>query len=528
MAEEERGQVEQQETAVSGDLDMHDELEHPQPETFMSGGVQLTKHRLLRTFDTTSSVVAWPSQTAIDSIRLPVELDQLGLLTDSGFVNLDRLRQPVRLSCIFGCDEQFTDIFEAAAHILSINPCRERALATARSDLCFFQGQLGQACGARCSTPDHFLRGDGVYCPCGLPFESIYHLADHVQRESDQGESDHPILDPTCQRLSLSEFLRCVQCLRFQDHRRPLLSDPASYSASTFFMFRDSTAVLKKTLPMPEYTRIPYLSDSTKANCVWTWRETEQRRYISTDKDVGYSAIYHEHHTVFGLSDTDLLIVAFYARSRDTPLVPSRTTGPLWKEITADAAGSKSIRTSAIVTALILDILQVNAARGFKGSVITCQDSLTCDLIHLGELCTTAKPFDLDIKIMDAEIAIIRTESERAKKPIGFPPSTKRADIKCFKVATGFWFRFDSHALGEAISVYSQTPDCEIDLAFLYLFAFMEGKQARKDKIMIRPRKPVADERGELTSFRYKMGDGEYTVLREAGLHDIQERLKCM
>lgn len=108
------------------ELEQH-EPDHIQPETFMSGGVKLIKHRLLRAFDITSSAVAWPSQTAIDSLHLPAELDRLGLLS-RGFVDLDRLRQPVRLSCIFGCGEEFTNILKASAHILPVNPCRERAI----------------------------------------------------------------------------------------------------------------------------------------------------------------------------------------------------------------------------------------------------------------------------------------------------------------------------------------------------------------------------------------------------------------
>ena len=99
-------------------------------------------------------------------------------------------------------------------------------------------------------------------------------------------------------------------------------------------------------------------------------------------------------------------------------------------------------------------------------------------MVNLSELRTTAKPFDFDIKIINVEIAIIRAE---LVQHISFPPSTKRTDV----VPTGFWCRFDSHALGEAIIDYSQ-PDCELDLAFLYLFAIIEGKQDKKDKIVIR------------------------------------------
>jgi hypothetical protein len=33
------------------------------------------------------------------------------------------------------------------------------------------------------SRTQHFLQGDEVYCLCGLPFESIYHLAYHVLNE---------------------------------------------------------------------------------------------------------------------------------------------------------------------------------------------------------------------------------------------------------------------------------------------------------------------------------------------------------
>jgi hypothetical protein len=63
--------------------------------------------------------------------------------------------------------------------------------------------ECGQPCKLdMCSCTWHFNQGHGIYCPCGLPSESLYHLAYHVDNKPDH--VDHVDLEAgRCVSLSL-------------------------------------------------------------------------------------------------------------------------------------------------------------------------------------------------------------------------------------------------------------------------------------------------------------------------------------
>ena len=61
------------------------------------------------------------------------------------------------------------------------------------------------------------------------------------------------------------------------------------------------------------------------------------------------------------------------------------------------------------------------------------------------------------------------------------PPSTGRTDVAYCEVVSGFWFRFDSRGLCEAIVTYGLERESELDLAYRYLFDFsgVKGRDGR-------------------------------------------------
>jgi hypothetical protein len=147
--------------------------------------------------------------------------------------------------------------------------------------------------------------------------------------------------------LSLWAFLSYVSYIRYPEDpaRTPHLTDAAKYPSDTLFMFHDSAAILQKAVPFPLCTRIPYVSDSLKTLGVCSWRNSTGRTFFPVRDEVAYAALYNEHHTAFGLVDTDLLAVTYRASSRDMPVVPSITRWRrLWYPFQGSALRDKRIR----------------------------------------------------------------------------------------------------------------------------------------------------------------------------------------
>ena len=148
------------------------------------------------------------------------------------------------------------------------------------------------------------------------------------------------------------------------------------------------------------------------------------------------------------------------------------------------------VRSAAANTALVVDVLELAHSNGRRGCVVAVEDSFTYTLALLAELCITAKRFDFDIKILQAGLVLAQSHFTKNNKPLASPPSTKRTDITCRKVRSGFWLRFDSRGLFEAIVAYFQTQDPVLDLAYQYLFALLDSKQDWKDTYAPGQRKP--------------------------------------
>ena len=127
-----------------------------------------------------------------------------------------------------------------------------------------------------------------------------------------------------------------------------------------------------------ELTTAPYVPDSTAPFAFQIRRESYKSwTGISNKQAAAYATFRDEHYQLLALEGTDLLSCPLSAPSLVFPIITSSATGPMWCEISKRFISRGGIRISAVLTAFILDVVEVAASHGRKGRIVASADGLT-------------------------------------------------------------------------------------------------------------------------------------------------------
>lgn len=136
-----------------------------------------------------------------------------------------------------------------------------------------------------------------------------------------------------------------------------------------------------------ELTTVPYVPDSTAPFAFQIRREScKSWTGISNKQAAAYATFRDEHYQLLALEGTDLLSCPLSAPSLVFPIITSSATGPMWCEISKRFISRGGIRISAVLTAFILDVVEVAASHRRKGRIVASADGLTSDMFNLAEL----------------------------------------------------------------------------------------------------------------------------------------------
>ena len=187
---------------------------------------------------------------------------------------------------------------------------------------------------------------------------------------------------------------------------------------------------------------------------------------------------------------------------------------------------AEKIRTSMVVSAFLLDMMELAASAGRRGLIVAVHDSFTSDLVHFAEFCAAAKPFDFDWRASQNELDYVRdTYWGDRTPPLRAPSSNYSGVIQCHPVHLAYWFRFDSSIIHEAVVRYRMDGGQGLNQALLYLFAFMDMEQQHKDAITGTSRQPASGRDGLDTDSVNQVSTGVFRTLRESGLADLRSKL---
>jgi hypothetical protein len=290
-----------------------------------------------------------------------------------------------------------------------------------------------------CSIKHHFLQGSGIHCSCGLPFESINHLAYHIS-----SEPVHVDLKPgRC--AFLATWYRHVET---SDKSRTETFDSNCYGPHTRFIFRSADDVRNGSLPLPTAYRLPHSGEDSLS--IWLFRSNQDRTETPVLKGSKKSTLlerYQERHRIFGM-DSHIITITFAALARIFLKIISSSLRTASPSLPAD--DHNVAPCSVMITAMALDELAVATSSGRRGNVVSMNDS---DLEHLAHLCVAAELFEFDVRISNAHIETVSQLYE-----LSFP-ATPQLGVECHAVIAGYWLRFDSHELCEAFLRYRQGFD---------------------------------------------------------------------
>jgi hypothetical protein len=431
--------------------------------------------RLLAEYE--ANLALWPARTR-RGILLPEFKDQPSFISAAGFVDLVELRQPIPgdAKCPLYCGERFEFISDVARHMLEQrcpNVYSAAPLIIANANDCIFKTYCGQECHTKpCSIIHHFLQGVGIYCSCGLPFESLYHLGYHAFNEP-----THVDLEPG----------RCASLASWYQHVKTsdkMRAGTSNYGQNTRFIFRSVDDVRKGSLPLPTAYKLPHSGEDPMS--VWLLRSNQDQTGTPNLEDSKESTLAErrqEHQKIFGV-DSGIITIIFSASARIFPTIISPLLNTACPSLLAD--DQNVLPCSVMAAGMALGELAIAASSGRKGNVVGMDDSLTSDLEHLAQLCIAAEPFDFNILISNVHIKILSQ-----LHALSFPPEAQ-LHVECHAATGGYWLLFDSHELWKAILRYR--PGLDVGLAYQHLFYPSDATQHIKDcnksaKLQIRLRR---------------------------------------